>query len=185
MVGANESNTGPLTRMSTHNAVPSHGGEGEGTTRRGFHLIVLNILGALVTFAIAIPTLVYLLFPPKGRNENGFIDAADISQLAPNEPIEVSFQKTRMDGWRQVTEKKTAWVVKGNDNKVTAFGPSCTHLGCAYHYENKQFMCPCHNTFFSIDGKVTAGPAPRPLDQYLIKIEGTRLHVGELKKSEA
>ncbi len=169
--------------MSTHKAV--HHGDAAGSTRRGFHLIVLNVLGAAVTFAIAIPTLVYLLFPPKGVKDNGWLDAGDISQLVPNDPVELSFQKTRMDGWRLVTEKKTAWVVKGEDNKVTAFGPQCTHLGCAYHFENKQFVCPCHNTFFSIDGKVTAGPAPRPLDQYLVKIDGNRLQVGELKKSVA
>lgn len=171
--------------MSTHNAVHPHGGGAEGSTRRGFHLIVLNILGALVGLAIVLPTLVYLLFPPKGRKESGWIDAGDISQLTPNDPVEMSFQKTRMDGWRLVTEKKTAWVVKGNDNKVTAFGPQCTHLGCAYHFEGKQFLCPCHNSFFSIDGKVTAGPAPRPLDQYVVKIENNRLQVGELKKSDA
>ena len=40
--------------------------------------------------------------------------------------------------------------------RVTAFGPQCTHLGCAYHWEQgkKQFLCPCHTSVFSIDGKV-------------------------------
>ena len=36
---------------------------------------------------------------------------------------------------------------------------------------------------FSIDGKVLAGPAPRPLDRYLTKIENNRLQIGELRQS--
>ncbi len=171
--------------MSIHNAVHSPGAGGEGQTRRGFHLILLNLLGALVTAAIALPTLVYLLFPPKNRGGNGFIDVGDISQLETGVPLEMTFQKTRLDAWRLVTEKKTAWVVKSADNKITAFGPQCTHLGCAYHFEAGRFLCPCHTSYFGLDGKVTGGPAPRPLDQYVTKIDGTKLQVGELKQIEA
>jgi menaquinol-cytochrome c reductase iron-sulfur subunit len=171
--------------MSTHNAVHPHGADGQ--TRRNFQLVVLNLLGALIGAALVLPTLVYLLIPPKSRKSGDWIDAGDISTVTPDAPVELSFQKTRLDGWRLVTEKKTAWVVKEANNKIVAFGPACTHLGCAYHWESgsKQFVCPCHNSFFSLDGKVTAGPAPRPLDQYVTKIENNRLQVGELKRSDA
>jgi Rieske Fe-S protein len=58
-------------------------------------------------------------------------------------------------------------------------------LGCAYHWDaqNKDFLCPCHTSIFSIDGKVVSGPAPRPLDRFDTKTEGTRLLIGELKRS--
>jgi menaquinol-cytochrome c reductase iron-sulfur subunit len=76
--------------------------------------------------------------------------------------------------------KATAWVVKGPYNEVVAFTPQCTHLGCAYHWDDPShtFMCPCHNSVFSIDGKVLSGPAPRPLDRYMTKIQGGRLDIG-------
>lgn len=167
--------------MSTTNALHPPK-EAEGSTRRAFYLIALNVLGAIIGLALAVPTLMYLLIPPRGRKTSDWIDAGDISQLTPGDPEEFSFQKNRIDGWRLLTEKKTAWVVKDASGKITAFGPICTHLGCAYRYDSggKQFVCPCHNSYFSLEGKVTAGPAPRPLDQYATKVENNRLQLGEL-----
>jgi len=159
--------------------------EPQGTTRRAFHLAAVYILGALIGIALAIPTILYLLVPPKPRRQSGFIDAGDVSQLTPGVPVQMNFEESRLDGWRLSTEKKTAWVVREPDNKVVAFGPQCTHLGCAYHWEMAQgkFMCPCHGSYFSIDGKVLDGPAPRPLDRYVTKIENNRLQIGELRQS--
>ncbi len=155
------------------------------TTRRTFHLAAIYALGTLIALALAIPTLLYLLVPPKARSRLKWIDAGDISQLPPGQPVALSFQQNRLDGWKVVTEKKTAWVVKEADNKVVAFGPQCTHLACAYHWEAAadKFVCPCHGSEFSIEGKVLAGPAPRPLDRYVTKIENNRLQLGELKES--
>lgn len=155
------------------------------STRRTFHLAVIYALGALITLAMAIPTALYLLVPPRVRKQSGFIDAGDISQLKPGEPIELTFQQSRLDGWKLETVKRTAWVVKDKSNKVIAYGPQCTHLACAYHWEaaSGHFECPCHGSQFSLDGKVVAGPAPRPLDRYDTRIEDNRLQIGELKQS--
>ena len=51
-----------------------------------------------------------------------------------------------------------------------------------YHWEDgkNEFLCPCHNSLFAIDGKVISGPAPRPLDRYETKVEGNKLLVGKL-----
>lgn len=153
--------------------------------RRAFHLAVIYALGALMGIALAVPTIIYLLLPPRTRKTSGWVDAGDISQLTPGTPVEMSFQQSRVDGWRVLTEKKTAWVVKTPENKIVAYGPQCTHLGCAYHWDEgvKQFACPCHSSIFSIDGRVLAGPAPRPLDRYQTRIENNRLQVGALRAS--
>jgi cytochrome b6-f complex iron-sulfur subunit len=46
-----------------------------------------------------------------------------------------------------------------------AMSAVCTHLGClsAWKPEAGVIACPCHGSFFQRDGKVIAGPAPRPL----------------------
>src|SRR5580698_1552620 len=166
-------------RYATNDVEPS------GLTRRTFHLAVVYFLGTLIAMAMAIPTALYLLVPPKPRKGSGWIDAGDSSQLTPGVPLALSFQESRRDGWRLETEKKTAWVVKEPNGKIAAFGPQCTHLACAYHWEMEsgKFLCPCHGSVFGIDGKVLDGPAPRPLDRYMTKIENNRLQIGALTQS--
>jgi menaquinol-cytochrome c reductase iron-sulfur subunit len=168
--------------MSDHIQAEAASALETGYTRRSWHLALIYILGTLMGLALAIPTLLYLLVPPRQRSRAKWIDAGDVSQLTPGSPVEMSFQESRMDGWRVLTEKKTAWVVKEPDNRIVAFGPQCTHLGCAYHWEDasKRFVCPCHASYFSIQGQVLSGPAPRPLDRYATKVENNRLQIGDL-----
>ena len=127
--------------------------------------------------ALAIPAAAYLLVKPKTRKASDWVDAADLNALRVDEPQEVVFHRSRVDGWRVVNEKATAWVVKMDPQKVVAYSPSCTHLGCAYHWDglSKTFVCPCHTSVFSLEGKVLAGPAPRPLDRYATRIDGGKL----------
>jgi len=159
--------------------------EPQQTTRRRFYEAVIIGAQAIIGAALAIPAVAYLLSPPKPHRESDWIEATDISTLNPRSPVEVSFRKSRVDGWKVTTGKETAWVVKMADNSVVAFGPQCTHLGCAYHWEEgkSEFICPCHTSLFSIDGKVISGPAPRPLDRFETKIEGTKLMLGALQRS--
>ena len=129
----------------------------------------------------------YLLLPPKLHKEQEWAEAGDIAKMTPNSPVEMVFRRNRIDGWRILSEKSTAWVVKSAGNQITAFGPQCTHLGCAYHWDASvnKFACPCHASFFSLQGQVLAGPAPRPLDRYLTRVQNNRLQVGALRPSTA
>jgi menaquinol-cytochrome c reductase iron-sulfur subunit len=155
------------------------------TTRRKFYEAVIFGTQAVIGAALAIPAIAYLLAPSKRRRESDWIEAVDVSTLTAKSPVEVSFRQSRVDGWKVTTEKKTAWVVKFDENRVVAYGPQCTHLGCAYHWEQdkSEFVCPCHTTLFSIDGKVISGPAPRPLDRYQTRIEGGKLMLGQLHRA--
>jgi menaquinol-cytochrome c reductase iron-sulfur subunit len=154
-------------------------------SRRGFFLTAIYGLWALMGAAFAAPSLLYLFLPPKVPGESEWIDAGDITKLQPNVPVEVVFRKNRVDGWKVSSEKQTAWVVELPGQKIVAFGPQCTHLGCAYHWDEakSEFLCPCHNSVFSADGAVVSGPAPRPLDRYETRIENGKLLVGALQES--
>jgi len=152
--------------------------------RRRFYLTFIYGLWSSIAAALAAPALLYLFLPPKVRRESEWIEAGDITTLQPKIPVEMVFRKNRVDGWKISSEKQTAWVVKLPD-QIVAFGPQCTHLGCAYHWDEakSEFICPCHNSVFAANGVVTSGPAPRPLDRYDVKIDGGKLLVGALHAS--
>jgi menaquinol-cytochrome c reductase iron-sulfur subunit len=154
--------------------------EPQKTTRRSFYSAAINGLGALITAALALPAAAYLLIKPKSQKQGAWVDAADLNQLQIKKPEEVVFRRTRIDGWRVVNEKTTAWVVRMDDQNVVAYTPQCTHLGCAYHWDEQQknFLCPCHTSVFSIDGKVLSGPAPRPLDRFETRVDNGKLLIG-------
>jgi len=146
-------------------------------TRRNFGVAAIYGLWGAMLAALGLPSITYLLVPPRAHRKNDWVEAGDVAQLAPQVPVEVTFRRNRVDGWRQISEKSTAWVVKLPDNNVVAYSPQCTHLGCAYHWDQRktQFVCPCHNSVFSIDGKVQDGPALRPLDRFQVKVQGTKI----------
>lgn len=154
--------------------------------RRNFLVGAIYGIWAAIGAALSLPALAYLFLPPKLRKKDEWTKVGDISKLAVNSPVEMAFRRNRVDGWKVLSEKGTAWVVKRADGQITAYGPQCTHLGCAYHWEeNKnQFLCPCHTSLFSIDGAATFGPAARGLDRYEIRVEGTSLLIGSLKQAE-
>jgi quinol---cytochrome c reductase iron-sulfur subunit, bacillus type len=159
----------------------------EPTTRRRFYISVIFALWGIITAALGAPALVYLLFPPKARREEQWFEIGDVGKLENRVPLEVAFRRNRTDGWKVISEKSTAWVVKMSDRQVVAYGPQCTHLGCAYHWDEgkNEFVCPCHSSIFSLDGGVVSGPAPRPLDRYDIKVEKNKLFVGRLRETNA
>ena len=62
------------------------------------------------------------------------------------------------------------WWVALTDG-VKAIYTVCTHLGCIYSWKDDQvrFICPCHGSQFQKDGEFILGPAPRSLDQFVIR----------------
>ena len=90
----------------------SHQTEGESTSRRNFYVVAIYGLWGAIAAALGLPALVYLLFPPKAKKGDEWIEVGDVGRLAPNSPVELTFRRTRIDGWKVTSEKSTAWVVK-------------------------------------------------------------------------
>jgi len=146
---------------------------------------MIYTVGALIAAALAAPAALYLFIPPRSRKESPWVDAGDLGQFESEQPQEITFRRIRRDGWKVISEKATAWVVKRPNKEVIAYSPWCTHLGCAYHWDSAkhEFQCPCHSSAFGADGKVLSGPAPRPLDRYEVNLENTRLWLGPVHES--
>jgi menaquinol-cytochrome c reductase iron-sulfur subunit len=152
--------------------------------RRQFSVQGIYGLAALIGLGISAPAAIYVFGSPS-KHESGWIDAGAISSLPNGQPVELPIVRIHRDGWKVTAEQDTVWVLQ-NDGKLTAFSPRCTHLGCAYHWDaaKKGFVCPCHGSVFSETGAVVSGPAPRPLDRFVTKIDGDRLWLGKLQIGE-
>jgi menaquinol-cytochrome c reductase iron-sulfur subunit len=157
----------------------------QGFNRRSVLGLAIQGMGALMGGALGIPALRYL-FSANTTQNNQLIEIADLSKIPAGEPAEVVFRRKRVDGWKTVVEKTSAWVIKRGEADVIALAPGCTHLGCAFRWEKekKEFLCPCHTSTFTADGQVTAGPAPRPLDRYVTEIRNGKLLVGGVVESK-
>jgi menaquinol-cytochrome c reductase iron-sulfur subunit len=146
-------------------------------------------MGGVVAAAAGLPAALYLLVKPKSKNSGEWVEVAELDQLRAGQPEEIVYNRKRMDGWRRVDEKTSTWLVRTETDSVIAYNPACTHLGCAYHWDAVgnagagQFECPCHGSAFSMEGKVIAGPAPRPLDRYQARIDGGKVLINPETRS--
>lgn len=151
----------------------------EGNNRRTVLGWLIGSIAATIGAAVGIPLFGYTVLPALKRQKPSWSDVGSVEILKPLHPQELACIHSVIDGWQKTTTKKSVWVVKDNQGAVTVFSPLCTHLGCGYRWkgEESRFYCPCHNSYFAIDGKVLGGPAPRPLDTLPSKIESGRLFV--------
>jgi cytochrome b6-f complex iron-sulfur subunit len=59
-------------------------------------------------------------------------------------------------------EDRKVFIFSDTDG-LHAISKICTHLGCIVALTDSGFQCPCHGSKYNRQGKVVAGPAPRPL----------------------
>ena len=92
----------------------------ESLSRRGFYVGAIYAMGTAIMAMLGAPALAYLLLPPKLRKSDEWVEAGDTSRLTLNVPVEITFRRNRVDGWKITSEKSTAWVVKHEDNSLVA-----------------------------------------------------------------
>ncbi len=78
-----------------------------------------------------------------------------------------------------LNEESKIMVVKNSDGEFMAVNPTCTHQGCIVEWKpnDANFVCPCHDAKFAVDGTVLAEPAKLPLATYKVKEENDELKV--------
>jgi len=66
-----------------------------------------------------------------------------------------------------------------NADNLMAIYQVCVHLGCLVPYipSEKRFICPCHGSTYERDSQYVRGPAPRNLDQFILKVVNDRIIV--------
>jgi menaquinol-cytochrome c reductase iron-sulfur subunit len=108
-----------------------------------------------------------------------FARVGPMASFPPGRPVSPLFKRRRETAYLRGETTDDVWVIRHSDTEATVFSPICPHLGCRYDWypQANQFICPCHGSVFSLEGKVLGGPAPRGLDTLPYKVENGELYV--------
>jgi len=153
--------------------------EKTGQTRRGFLKMLIGVATFLIGTVLTIPFIGSLIVSRSRKEKAVWYKVAEIDALPVGRPEKLNFFASYDDAYRHETLVRSVWAIKYSPSEVTVFSPICTHLGCYFKWDagTNRFECPCHQSIFSIDGKVLGGPAPRPLDTLPAKIEAGALYI--------
>jgi len=134
-----------------------------------------GLLGAAFMGIFTIP----LLQKQKRGWTDEWIKIDPVPEIEVGKPIEVIYNRQKWEKGNLVTYPKRSYIVKDENNKMTALDPACTHLGCICYWEEsiRMFLCPCHGGAFDIKGNVTLGPPPKPLNKLDVKIKDGMLYL--------
>jgi Rieske Fe-S protein len=91
-------------------------------------------------------------------------------------PRKFTVLATRTDAWNRFTQVPVGAVYLRRlpGAKLQAFNVVCPHAGCFVDFDEKRggFLCPCHNSTFTIEGKIAdrSSPSPRALDSLEVEV---------------
>lgn len=154
--------------------------------RRKFLKVTTCALGGGIGLAAAVPTL-KLLGDPSGRqtvtSPREPIDLGPASRFelgAPPRKVDV-VAPVIQDAWVAARDLVlgAAWIRRTGPklDDLDARSSICPHLGCAIGYDaaQKNYLCPCHDSRFSITGEKLSGPSERGLDQLPLVVRDGRV----------
>jgi menaquinol-cytochrome c reductase iron-sulfur subunit len=153
--------------------------EPELKSRRTFLQAVIGVFSALVGLFLGIPFVAALVGSSRRAGEREFSEVTALDSLPVGRPVQLVFQEIRSDAFIRREVMRHVWAVRTAGSEVTVYSPICPHLGCAFDWDapTSRFLCPCHASVYTSDGKVVAGPAPRPLDTLATEVRHGRLLV--------
>jgi menaquinol-cytochrome c reductase iron-sulfur subunit len=151
----------------------------EAPERRRFLSRVITSIHAIIGGTIGVIMGGAILSPVFGRRQENWLTAANLADLPDNRPTPVTIRVAREDGYNQVIDRRTVFLVKTGDTEVRALDSTCTHLGCrvSWDAEAQVLRCPCHGGVYDATGAVKAGPPPAPLASLTTRIDGNQVLV--------
>lgn len=100
---------------------------------------------------------------------------------AAAQPVEVEIGDIPVGGTKEIVYGNDPHIVMRSEDGFQVLSLVCTHLGCIVKWgaEEQAFHCPCHAATFDMNGRVTGGPPPAPLEKPPFKVAGDKIVVGE------
>lgn len=143
------------------------------------------LLSAAIASVVGAPIAIAFFDPARRKTVSGGADAGNygkVSDLTPGVPRKMDVVGARIDAWDRTDPKPIGalWLVRGSDDRVSAFSGVCPHLGCPIGYDDSKrvFACPCHESAYAVaDGARLKGPALRGLDPLPVEVRDGEVQV--------
>ena len=148
-------------------------------TRRGFVGWAVGAGAGFVALAAGIPLVGSVVVPLAQANQGAYVRVAAVKDIPIGEPFGISFVEESQDAYQFSMLPHSVYVLKTSETDLVVYSPVCPHLGCQVFFDRqkREYVCPCHNSVFSVDGTRISGPTPRSLDTLPSKIEKGDLFV--------
>jgi menaquinol-cytochrome c reductase iron-sulfur subunit len=147
--------------------------------RRGFFKKTFVVLSAgaavLVPFCAAILALTDPLRAKGGVGEPVKITTLDAIP-ADGLPRKFPVHASRIDAWNKFQNVPIGAIyLRRTGAQVEALNVVCPHAGCFIDFSpaKRKFICPCHNSSFTMDGKIAnpKSPSPRGMDALPVEVQ--------------
>jgi menaquinol-cytochrome c reductase iron-sulfur subunit len=146
--------------------------------RRFLAKLSLALSGAIGAVA-TVPVIGFLLSPLTRRQPRVWRQVGQVDAFRVGETVNVVFEDASPLPWAGVTARTAAWLRRDTPDHFTAFTVHCTHLGCPVRWvaDAGLFLCPCHGGVYYADGTVSAGPPPKTLPQYPVRVRNGQVEI--------
>lgn len=145
------------------------------------------VVGAVVTLVPAVAGMWVWLDPMRRRSGAVAAGFSRITSLAAlrndGTPRKFTVFADRVDAWTRTPAVPVGAVYlrRTGERQVEALQTICPHAGCFvdYRHRERDFLCPCHNSTFSIDGAINdpKSPSPRPMDSLPVELRNGEVWV--------
>ena len=151
-------------------------------TRRQMSLRIALLFNGFVGAFLAIPVVRYLLSPVTRGGNKGYdrwISLGGVDQFPAGQTRLATYRNPIANASDGETAEIPCWVRNIDGTKFQVFAINCAHLGCPVRWfpQSRLFMCPCHGGVYYEDGSVAAGPPPRPLTRYSVRVQDGEVQI--------
>jgi menaquinol-cytochrome c reductase iron-sulfur subunit len=144
----------------------------EEMSRRTFVSGLSIACAGLCTMIMAVPIVGFVVAPLFRKVPDEWMPVGKVDDFEIGKTVDVPISDPSPLPWAGITAKSAAWLRRESADEFIAFSVNCSHMGCPVRWlaDAQLFMCPCHGGIYYKDGAVAAGPPPRPLFRFSVRV---------------
>ena len=134
-------------------------------SRRDFVKLATAAVGTFIVAAVGLPGIDFLIDPAlKAGSKDAWIPLGKLEAFEIGKPTLATFTRSTVNGWEKTVLSYGVFVLRKSDTDILVLSNKCTHLGCHVNWnaDKNEYICPCHDAQFGLNGEVLGGPPPRP-----------------------